>query len=42
MCLGDIVEGEDAVAEFRQKECAKGDDGPERELRVAISPPTPL
>lgn len=34
--FGDIVEGEDAVAEFREEVCAEGYDGPERELRVGV------
>lgn len=34
MCFRYIVEGEDAVAELEQKECAERDNGPERELHA--------
>lgn len=32
MCLGNVVEGEHAVAKFRQKVSAEGDNSPERKL----------
>ena len=32
VCIGHVVEGEDAVAEFEEEEGAEGDEGPEGQL----------
>jgi len=33
VCFRHIVEGEDAVAELEEEECAEGDDGPDWQLQ---------
>jgi hypothetical protein len=33
VCVGDVVEGEDAEAETEEEICAEGDEGPEGELQ---------
>jgi hypothetical protein len=36
VCFWYIVEGEDAVAEFEEKVCAKGYEGPKGELEAVV------